>query len=380
MAEESENGQEKTEDPTGKRLQEAREKGQVPRSRELTTVVVMMASIVALFFMGGRIINGVADVMTESFSFKHDKLFDPMQMIHHFINMLQIMSLDIGAFLAVTVIAALSAPAMIGGWNFSAQAMGFKFERMDPIKGLKRIFGVQGLIELTKSLAKFVLIGAVSIAILWQIRDQLLTLGRQEVEVAMSDLGYLTLWVTLAITASLILVALIDVPYQLWNHTRELRMTKQEVKDEMKETDGNPEVKGKVRRLQVQLSQQRMMQDIPSADVVITNPTHYAVALKYDQVNHGAPVVVAKGADLISQQIRLVAQNNHVPILEAPPLTRAVYYSTEIGDEIPSGLYIAVAQVLAFVFQLRRYEKQGGQKPNLNTETLPIPDELKRDA
>jgi flagellar biosynthetic protein FlhB len=380
MAEESENGQEKTEDPTGKRLQEAREKGQVPRSRELTTVVVMMASIVALFFMGGRIINGVADVMTESFSFKHDKLFDPMQMIHHFINMLQIMSLDIGAFLAVTVIAALSAPAMIGGWNFSAQAMGFKFERMDPIKGLKRIFGVQGLIELTKSLAKFVLIGAVSIAILWQIRDQLLTLGRQEVEVAMSDLGYLTLWVTLAITASLILVALIDVPYQLWNHTRELRMTKQEVKDEMKETDGNPEVKGKVRRLQVQLSQQRMMQDIPSADVVITNPTHYAVALKYDQVNHGAPVVVAKGADLISQQIRLVAQNNDVPILEAPPLTRAVYYSTEIGDEIPSGLYIAVAQVLAFVFQLRRYEKQGGQKPNLNTETLPIPDELKRDA
>jgi flagellar biosynthetic protein FlhB len=380
MAEESENGQEKTEDPTGKRLQEAREKGQVPRSRELTTVVVMMASIVALFFMGGRIINGVADVMTESFSFKHDKLFDPMQMIHHFISMLEIMSLDIGAFLAVTVIAALSAPAMIGGWNFSAQAMGFKFERMDPIKGLKRIFGVQGLIELTKSLAKFVLIGAVSIAILWQIRDQLLTLGRQEVEVAMSDLGYLTLWVTLAITASLILVALIDVPYQLWNHTRELRMTKQEVKDEMKETDGNPEVKGKVRRLQVQLSQQRMMQDIPSADVVITNPTHYAVALKYDQVNHGAPVVVAKGADLISQQIRLVAQNNDVPILEAPPLTRAVYYSTEIGDEIPSGLYIAVAQVLAFVFQLRRYEKQGGQKPNLNTETLPIPDELKRDA
>jgi flagellar biosynthetic protein FlhB len=156
-------------------------------------------------------------------------------------------------------------------------------------------------------------------------------------------------------------------------------MTKQEVKDEMKQTEGNPEVKGRIRRLQVQLSQQRMMQDIPSADVVITNPTHYAVALRYDQTKTGAPVVVAKGADLISQQIRLVAENNEVPILAAPPLTRAIYYSTEIGDEIPSGLYIAVAQVLAFVFQLRRYQKRGGNKPQLNPEELPIPDELRRD-
>jgi flagellar biosynthetic protein FlhB len=195
----------------------------------------------------------------------------------------------------------------------------------------------------------------------------------------MAALGYLVLWVFLALTASLILIAMIDVPFQKWNHIRQLKMTKQEVKDEMKQTEGNPEVKGRIRRLQVQLSQQRMMQDIPSADVVITNPTHYAVALRYDQTKTGAPVVVAKGADLISQQIRLVAENNEVPILAAPPLTRAIYYSTEIGDEIPSGLYIAVAQVLAFVFQLRRYQKRGGNKPQLNPEELPIPDELRRD-
>lgn len=378
MAEES--GQEKTEEPTAKRLEEAREKGQVPRSRELTTVLVMILSAIALFFVGENIIADLGEVMTVSFSLTRKQLFDTDAMVNTFIQGIEIMAFDLGIFMAVTVVAALAAPALIGGWNFSGQAMAPKGERLDPLKGLKRIFGPQGLIELAKALGKFILVGAFATAILWGIRDQLLTLGRQEVEVAMADLGYLTLWVFLAITTSLILIALIDVPFQIWNHARQLRMTKQEVKDEMKDTDGNPEVKGRIRRMQVQLSQQRMMEDIPSADVVITNPTHYAVAIKYDQTSDGAPVVVAKGADLISQQIRLVADNNEVPILAAPPLTRAVYYSTEIGDEIPSGLYIAVAQVLAFVFQLRRYHKQGGNKPHLNPEDLPVPDELKRDS
>lgn len=378
MAEES--GQEKTEEPTAKRLEEAREKGQVPRSRELTTVLVMILSAVTLFFVGENIVADLGEVMALSFSLTRKQLFDTDAMVNTFIQSVEIMAFDIGIFLAVTLVAALAAPALIGGWNFSSQAMAPKGERMSPLKGLKRIFGPQGLIELAKALGKFILVGAISTAILWGIRDQLLTLGRQEVEVAMADLGYLTLWVFLAITASLILIAVVDVPFQLWNHTRQLRMTKQEVKDEMKDSEGNPEVKGRIRRMQVQMSQQRMMQDIPSADVVITNPTHYAVALKYDQTKSGAPVVVAKGADLISQQIRMVAEHNEVPILSAPPLTRAVYYSTEIGDEIPSGLYIAVAQVLAFVFQLRRYRKQGGIKPHLNTEDLPIPDDLRRDA
>ncbi len=378
MAEES--GQEKTEEPTAKRLEEAREKGQVPRSRELTTVLVMILSAVSLFFIGENIVADLGEVMALSFSLTRKQLFDTDAMVNTFIQSIEIMAFDVGIFLAVTLVAALAAPALIGGWNFSTQAMAPKGERMSPLKGLKRIFGPQGLIELAKALGKFILVGVISTAILWGIRDQLLTLGRQEVEVAMADLGYLTLWVFLAITASLILIALIDVPFQIWNHTRQLRMTKQEVKDEMKNTEGNPEVKGRIRRMQVQMSQQRMMQDIPSADVVITNPTHYAVALKYDQTKSGAPVVVAKGADLISQQIRMVADHNEVPILSAPPLTRAVYYSTEIGDEIPSGLYIAVAQVLAFVFQLRRYQKQGGNKPHLNTEDLPIPDDLRRDA
>ena len=378
MAEES-SGQEKTEQPTPKRLSDAREKGQVPRSKEFTTVIVLIASAVAMLFLGERIIRSIAQVMADSMTFSRKEIFNPIEMAHHFISSLETVAFDLGSFLAVTFLAAIIAPASTGGWNFSTKAMAVKPEKLDPLKGMKRIFGPQGLVELAKALGKFLLVGTIATLILWNLRDQLLILGMQEVEVAMTDLGYLVVWGFLAISSSLILIALIDVPFQHWNHNRQLKMTKQEVKDESKDTEGNPEVKGRIRRLQIELSQQRMMQDIPQADVVITNPTHYAVALKYDQTSTGAPLVVAKGADLVAQQIRMVGDANDVPILEAPPLTRAIYYSTEIGDEIPSGLYIAVAQVLAFVFQLRRYNTRGGNKPQLDVEGLDIPDELKRD-
>lgn len=378
MAEEG-SGQEKTEQPTAKRLSDAREKGQVPRSREFTTVMVLIASAVAMLFLGARIIRSISEVMTDSFTFSRKEIFNSVELAHHFITSLETIAFDLGSFLAVTLIAALVAPASIGGWNFSTKAMAVKGERLDPIKGLKRIFGPQGLIELAKALGKFILVGTIATFILWSLRDQLLTLGKQEVKVAMTDLGYLVVWVFLAISSSLILIALIDVPFQHWNHNRQLKMTKQELKDENKDTEGSPEVKGRIRRLQIELSQQRMMQDVPQADVIITNPTHYAVALRYDQTSNGAPTLIAKGADLIAQQIRMVGDANDVPVLEAPPLTRAIYYSTEIGDEIPSGLYIAVAQVLAFVFQLRRYKTRGGNKPHLDVEDLDIPDELKRD-
>lgn len=378
MAEES-SGQEKTEQPSAKRLDDAKQKGQVPRSRELTTVVVLIASAVAMMFMGERLLRSLTEVMQVSFSFSRSLIFDTGMLVNQLWLGVSIVAFDLGIFLAVTLIAALAAPALMGGWNFSGQAMAPKPEKLDPIKGLKRIFGPQGLIELAKALGKFLLVGGIATFILWGLRAQLLTLGKQEVNVAMTELASLILWVFLLICSSLILIAMIDVPFQKWNHIRQLRMTKQEVKDEHKETDGSPEVKGRIRRMQIQLSQQRMMQDVPNADVVITNPTHYAVALRYDQSKNGAPVLVAKGADLVAQQIRLIADQHQVPVVSAPPLTRAVYYSTEIGQEIPSGLYIAVAQVLAFVFQLRRYHTRGGNKPKLDTEQLPIPDELKRD-
>ncbi len=376
---EQDSAQEKTEEPSAKRLQEAREKGQVPRSQELNTVMVLLASAAAMFVVGEGLIQSLADVMKLGMSFDRNDLFDVGAMLNSLWKGVEIMAWDLMLFLAVTVIAALSAPALIGGWNFSAQAMGIKPEKLSPLKGLKRIFGPQGLVELGKALGKFLLVGFFGTVILWGLRDQLLTLGQQEVIPAMAELGYIVLWGFLAICASLILIVLIDVPFQKWNHNRQLKMTKQEVKDEHKETDGSPEVKGRIRRMQIQLSQARMMQDVPKADVIITNPTHYAVALRYDQSKSGAPVMVAKGADLIAQQIRMVGQHHDVPQLSAPPLARAIFYNTEIGEEIPAGLYIAVAQVLAFVFQLRRYRNRGGNKPHLNTEDLPIPDEFRRD-
>ncbi|MBE9533013.1 MAG: flagellar biosynthesis protein FlhB, partial [Proteobacteria bacterium] len=340
MAEES--GQEKTEEPSAKRLNDAREKGQVPRSKEFTTVIVLIASAVTLMFIGEGLIQSIGKVMKKSFSFTRKEIFDPAALADHFWFSIETISLDLGTFLAITVLAALIAPTSIGGWNFSAKAFGVKLEKLDPLKGLKRILGPQGLIELIKALGKFILVGVISTFIIWGLRDQLLTLGMQEVEVAMAALGNIVIWGFLAVSSSLILIALIDVPFQHWNHIRQLKMTKQELKDEGKETDGNPEMKGRIRRMQIELSQQRMMQDIPEADVIITNPTHYAIAIRYDQAGSGAPTVVAKGADLIAQQIRTVGDANEVPVLSAPPLTRAIYFSTEIGEEIPSGLYIAV--------------------------------------
>ena len=376
---EQDSAQEKTEEPSAKRLQEAREKGQVPRSQELTTVMVLMASAAAMFIVGEGLVQSLTDVMKLTLNLERSMLFDVTAMTSLLWQAVKIMALDLGFFLAITVVAALAAPAFIGGWNFSAQGMGVKPEKLSPLKGLKRIFGPQGLVELGKALGKFLLVGFFGTIILWGFRDQLLTLGQQEVIPAMAELGYIVLWGFLAICASLILIVMIDVPFQKWNHQRQLKMTKQEVKDEHKETDGSPEVKGRIRRMQIQLSQARMMSDVPKADVIITNPTHYAVALRYDQAKSGAPVLVAKGADLIAQQIRMVGQHHEVPQLSAPPLARAIFYNTEIGEEIPAGLYIAVAQVLAFVFQLRRYRNRGGNKPHLNTEDLPIPDEFRRD-
>jgi flagellar biosynthetic protein FlhB len=332
-----------------------------------------------MLVLGERIIESLAQVMMHGFTFERKDLFNPVMMMHAFLNALEIIAFDLGSFLAVTVIAAVVAPASIGGWNFSTQAFAPKLNKINPLNGLKRIFGPQGLIELTKALAKFIVIGVISVLVIWSLRDRFLTLGTQDVNVAMVALGELVLWIFFTISASLILIAMIDVPFQRWNHTRQLKMTKQEVKDESKDTEGNPEIKGRIRKVQFEMSQQRMMQNVPDADVIITNPTHYAVALKYDQADAGAPTLVAKGTDLIAQQIRTVAEANEVPVISAPPLTRAVYFSTEIGDEIPSGLYFAIAQVLAFVFQMRRYKRQGGAKPQLNLEDLTIPDELKRD-
>ena len=250
-----------------------------------------------------------------------------------------------------------------------------KLSKLNPLKGMKRVFSVKGLIELLKALGKFVLIGGVTALILWWTLEDFIRLSSMDMEQAIIELGALIGWSFVLIASTLTVIAFIDVPFQLWNHKRELRMTKQEVREEMKETEGRPEVKGRIRSLQREIAMRRMMEEVPKADVIVTNPTHYAVALRYDQGSMRAPKVVAKGKDLIAANIRNVAKEHKVPMVESPMLARAIYFHTDVGEFIPAGLYLAVAKLLAYIFQLRVYRTDGGLKPQ-EPKDLPVPEEL----
>jgi len=370
-------GQEKTEEPTGKRLQDSREKGQVARSRELNTMLVMLAGACGLLLMGNNIVEDLARLTTDSLTIPREILFDDKSLLNTFVSTVTDAIILLVPFLIVMVIVAALAPLLISGWTFSMQALSFKWDKIDPIKGIKRILAWTSVMELLKALAKFVLVlFAVSI-FLWHKKDDYLLLSKQSFEVglahAVSNIG----WAFLLISMVLIIVAMLDVPFQIWNHSKQLRMTKQEVRDENKDTEGNPEVRGRVRQMQQEISKRRMMEKIPTADVIVTNPTHYAVALKYDQDAMKAPIVVAKGADLMAQQIRNIGTINNIPMVSAPPLARSLYHSVKLDQEIPSGLYLAVAQLLAYVYQLNNIT--GSKNNKLDVPDFPIPEDLRRE-
>ena len=373
MAENSE-GQEKTEDPTPKRIQDARKKGQVARSRELTTMAMMMAAAAAFLLFGPGIINGLLEIMEGNFVMDRETIFDENKMADRFLWTVLQGILTITPFLIVMVIIALLGPIALSGWVFSIEAMGFKWSKMDPIKGLGRIFGARGAIEFFKAAAKFLIIGTVAVLLLWFKAEDFISLGRGDVESALANMGELLVWSFLIITLGLIVLAAVDVPFQLWDNHRQLKMTRQEVKDEFKQSESDPQLKQRIRQLQQEMSQRRMMEEVPKADVVVTNPTHYAVAMRYDQQSMTAPVVVAKGVDFLATQIRSVASHNEIPILEAPPLARALYAHAEIDQEIPGGLFQAVAQVLAYLYFLR--DGGGGPVRTPDFGSLPIPEEL----
>lgn len=366
MAESS--GQERSEQPTPKRLDDARKKGQIARSRELNTTAVLLTGAAGMLFLGNSLMHGISNVMMQGLSVERAHIFDTTAML----RLLEERSVDalltLVPLFTLLVAAAFAAPMVLGGFSFSTQALAFKWDKLDPIKGIGRVFAWRGLVELLKALAKFLIVGAVTVTYLWFHIDDFLRLGNMNIEQALSRVGDLLFWSFLAISSALLLITLVDVPFQLWDHKRQLMMTMQEIKDEHKETEGRPEVKQQIRNLQQQMAERRMMHEVPKADVIVTNPTHYAVALKYDLNSKGAPRVVAKGADLIAAEIRNIAQQHNVPVATAPPLTRALFYSTELNDEIPAGLYLAVAQVLAYIYQLR--EKKGF-KPG---ETIILPD------
>ncbi|WP_372965730.1 flagellar biosynthesis protein FlhB [Marinobacter sp.] len=376
MAEENDNSQEKTEEPTPRRLEKAREDGQTARSKELATMAVLLAGAGGLLMFGTSLASAFEGIMHDSFVIERAAIFDTRHMSVQLIVSAKEAAMALSPILILILIAAIAGSIGIGGLLFSAKAIAPKGNRMNPIKGLGRMFSMRSLIELVKAIAKVGLVMAIAIMILNMRTDDLLSIAEEPTVPAMEHVLWTLGWSFFLLSCATIIIAIIDVPFQIYDHQKKLRMTKQEVKDEYKDSEGKPEVKGKIRQLQREMAQRRMMQDVPTADVVITNPTHFAVALKYDQTSMAAPVVVAKGADEVAFKIMEIAREHKVEVLRTPPLARAVYHNADVGDEIPDGLYMAIAQVLAYVFQLRQFRKGRGPKPGM--PDFPIPRDLRR--
>ena len=350
---ESEMGGERTEEPSQRRLQEARERGQIPRSRELTNFAAMIGGSAAFVAVGGTLAGHLSQMMRRSLSIDAKSL-----------RTTDAMSAALGdaAISAVTAILpvfgaligmVLLASVVLGGWNFSTKALAPDFSRLSPLAGLKRLFGLHGVSELAKALLKCFVVGAVCAGIVSWISGDVLSLARMAPRAAISRGAGLVSWAFVWLCASLALVAVVDVPLQIFQFKRALRMTRQELRDESKELDGRPETKQRIRQMQQTLARRRMMHKVPTADVLIVNPTHFAVALKYDSKKMRAPVVVAKGVDLVAANIRRIAEEHRVPVFESPKLARALFRSTDLNKEIPSGLYVAVAQILSYIFRVR---------------------------
>jgi flagellar biosynthetic protein FlhB len=377
---ESESGQDKTEDPTDKKKKDAREKGEIARSKELNTLAIMLAGAGGLLIFGGALAQELMELMRLNFTLSREVLLDQRSMGTYLLHSGQIALLAIQPVMITLLLAALIGPISLGGWLFSAGTMAPKFSRMNPGAGLKRMFSSKAIAELLKALAKFFIVLFVALVVLSSDIDDLLRIAHEPLDMAIIHSLQVVGWSTLWMACGLIIIAAVDVPIQLWESIKKLKMTKQEVRDEHKDQEGRPEVKQRIRQLQREMSQRRMMAAVPDADVVITNPTHYAVALKYDPDKGAAPVLLAKGSDFLALKMREIAVANNVLLLESPALARSIYYSTELEQEIPGGLYLAVAQVLAYVYQIRQYRAGKGKRPDPLKDDLPIPPDLRRDA
>ncbi|SMF93718.1 flagellar biosynthetic protein FlhB [Methylomagnum ishizawai] len=371
------NDQERTEEPTAKRLEDSRKQGQIPRSRELNTLAVLMAGVVGMLMFGSGLLHDLREVMLHDIRLSQRDAFDPEAPLAHLAYDLGLMLEMLWPLLALGVLAALLGPLALGGWNFTSENLGVKLDKLNPLPGIARMFSAQAAVEAAKAIIKFLLVGFVTAGLFMHHLDDFVGLGRLDFLPAAGRAMDLVLTCLLWLCASLVLIAAVDVPFQLWSWKRKLRMTLQEIKDEMRDAEGKPEVKSRIRGLQMEMARRRMMEEVPKADVVITNPSHYAVALKYDAAGMAAPKVVAKGVDLIAAQIRNLALGAEVPLVAAPPLARALHASTELDQEIPQALYLAVAQVLAYVYQLRDARRHGGSGPEPLGD-IEVPEEYAR--
>jgi len=372
MAEDSD--LEKTEEPTGRRIEQAREKGQVPHSRELGTFLVLMVSSGLIWAMGGWFMQRSMVIARKGFSIEPEFMHEPTLMVTRLADMVGDAVLVFWPLIGALFVAAILPPFFLNAWVFAPNALVPDLKRMNPISGIGRMFSWNSLMELGKAVLKAVLVGGVAGMLIWGERDEIFGLLAQPLETALASAGHLVAFSFLMLVATLLLVVAADVPFQVWHYHDKLKMTKEEVKQEMKEMMGDPHVKGRIRSLQMQAARRRMMASVPQADVIVTNPTHYAVALAY-KAGMSAPKVVAKGMGAIALKIKEVGAEHAVPTLEAPPLARALYKHGDLDKEIPSALYAAVAEVLAYLYQLSNWRVAGGAYPTPPRD-LPVPPDL----
>jgi len=370
-----ENDSERTEPASPRRLEQAREEGQVARSQELNTFALLATVGVSIWMLGGQLLSGLTDLMRSGLTLSAGDGFQTGQMVqllgrHGGTGFMTIAPVLAGAFLA-----ALIAPLLLNGWLFTLKPLLPDFSRLNPLSGLGRIFSIHGLVELAKSIAKVLVVGGIAALAIWNSLDAVVLLSQETNAGATIHAARLVGWTLILTVGGMALIVAMDVPYQLWNHHRKLRMSRAELKREARESEGDPQIKARIRGLQREAARKRMMAEVPKADVIITNPTHYSVALSYKEDLMRAPRVVAKGQDLTAMRIRELAREHGIPIVEAPPLARALYRHADIEDEIPETLYTAVAEVLAYVFQLRRFNLEGGRVPQLPGEIV-VPADL----
>jgi flagellar biosynthetic protein FlhB len=373
MAEESD--LEKTEPASPRRLEKAHEEGQVARSRELVTFVMLSTGLGCLWATGELMANNLGSALRNGLQFERAAAFDASQMLMQSASVVLHALQALVPLLAAMLLAALVAPMLLGGWLLSGKSLMPKFSKLNPIAGIGRMFSVETLVELVKTIVKSLLVGSIAWWVISGNLQTIMALMSEPVHEALAHTLQLVASSCALIIGSLLLVAAIDVPYQLWSHHKKLRMSREDLRQEQKESDGDPQVKAQIRRQQQQMAKRRMMAEVPKADIIVTNPTHFAVALKYSDKDMRAPRVIAKGTDLVALRIRELAQEHNIPVLEAPPLTRALYRHTALGAEIPADLYAAVAEVLAWAYQLQRQTTEGGALPP-RPKNLPVPESL----
>ena len=373
MSDES-SSEERTEEPTAKRLEKAREDGQIVRSQELSVASMMIGTALFMYLFGGYLVIKIGEIFSRGFVFDRKDIFDAHLLPFTFgTHALESMLVVLPIF-ALTIIIAFAAAGLLGGYNVSLKALAPKASKLSPIQGFKRIFGMKALVELTKALLKFSLVGSVLYIVVSNNFNALLALGFMGAKTAMFGAGEIIASGVVWVALTLIVAAGIDVPYQLYEHNKKMKMTKQEIKDEFKDAEGRPEVKAQIRRKQREMAMALMMDAVGDADVIVVNPEHFAVALSYDPSSAGAPMLIAKGVDFLAQGIREKAKENGVPVFSAPTLARALYFTTDIQEPIPEPLYYAVAQVIAYVFSLNSLNKGATETDKPNPE---VPREMR---